>query len=184
MDLFVVAEVDEMPAADILVDLTTYNFYYQEQPGVFGAPPTTSINSIWLKTDGSAHSVQHVRQTLETGPLRLPLFYDREETEQALSHNPLNCTLIGILALGAFAPLLLVWIGCLMASLIEIRRRQLLFGVLRALGSTPTQLARVLGWEQALIFGTSVVMGTLFGLLLAYLALPSLVLTNVLPSCS
>ena len=42
----------------------------------------------------------------------------------------------------------------------------------------------MLGWEQALIFGTSVMLGTLFGLLAAFLALPSLVLTNVLPTLS
>ncbi len=172
-----------MPATNILVDYSTYNLIYQAQSTDASAVQAASapINSIWLKTDGRAQSWQHIRQTLETGPLHLSTFYDRQATVQALAHNPLNRNLVGILALGTFVPLLLTWIGCLIASLMEMRQRQLLFGVLRALGSTPTQLARVLGWEQALIFGTSIVLGTLFGLLAAFLALPSLVLTPVLP---
>jgi ABC-type lipoprotein release transport system permease subunit len=181
--IFVVAEVDEMPATNILVDYSTYNLIYQAQLADFSAVQSASapINTIWLKTDGRAQSWQYIRQTLEMGPLHLSTFYDRQATVQALTHNPLNRNLVGILALGTFAPLLLTWIGCLIASLVEMRQRQLLFGVLRALGSTPTELARVLGWEQALIFSTSIVLGLLFGLLAAFLALPSLVLTPVLP---
>ncbi len=182
--IFVVAEVDGMPANTILFDYSMYNLIYQEQSSGFGAGTTAPIDYIWIKTEGSAQSLQHVRQTLGAGPLHLFTFYDRQAMAQELVQNPLNRNLVGILALGMFAPLLLTWIGCLLASLVEMRQRQLLFGVLRALGSTPAQLARVLGWEQALIFGASVALGTLFGLLTAFLALPSLVLTNVLPHLS
>ena len=180
--VFIVAEVDGMPPANILFDYSMYNLIYQAQSSGSGAITTAPINYIWIKTDGSVQSLQHVRQALGAGPLHLFTFYDQQATAQELVHNPLNRNLVGILALGTFAPLLLTWIGCLMASLMEMRQRRLLFGVLRALGSTPAQLARMLAWEQALIFGASVLLGTLFGLLAAFLALPSLVLTNVLPT--
>src|SRR5947209_1104409 len=59
-------------------------------------------------------------------------------------------------------------------------KRTLLINGLGMLAGTPRQLAKVLSWEQALIFGMAVMLGTVFGLLTAVLALPSLVLTSVL----
>jgi ABC-type lipoprotein release transport system permease subunit len=181
LTIFVVAIVDGMPDGTIVVNYADYNLAYLLQGNSSDISQVVVIDYIWIKTDGSTQSLQSVRQTLKTGPLHLSAFYDQQATIQNLVHNPLNLNLVGILALGTFAPLLLTWIGCLMASLVEMRQRQLLLGILRALGSTPAQLARVLAWEQTLIFGMSIVLGTLFGLLTAFLALPSLVLTSVLP---
>lgn len=202
---FEVAEVETIPTVNdvsavtqgttgnsvvggILVDYQTYNLIYQNQhtsgpqTGMAVTGQDLPINYIWLKTDGSTRSLEHVRQVLTSGPLHLFAFYDRQITTQTLIRAPLSLDLAGILILGTLAPLVLTWIGCLMASWIDVRQRQLLFGVLRALGGTPRQLAKVLSWEQALIFGMAVILGTVFGLLTAVLALPSLVLTSVLPT--
>ena len=129
--VFVVAEVDGMPPANILFDYPMYNLIYQAQSSGSGVITTAPINYIWLKTDGSVQSLQHVRRALGEGPLHLFTFYDQQTTAQELARNPLHRNLVGILALGTFAPLLLTWIGCLMASLVEMRQRRLLFGILQ-----------------------------------------------------
>jgi len=54
--------------------------------------------------------------------------------------------------------------------------------VLRALGTTPHELASVLTWEQALIYTTSIVLGILFGAILSALIVPALVFSSITPS--
>ena len=180
-------------SAGMLVDYQSYAAVYsylrerriQEPSGGFGGdqrvPPPLTANYVWLSTDSDASTLAHVRQALGSSPLQLSFMYDRRATVQALNTDPLNLNLVGILILGALAPLVLTWIACLIASWTSARQRHTLFGILRALGSTPRQLTRVLFWEQAIVYGTAIVLGTLFGLLAALMALPSLVLTSIIP---
>jgi ABC-type lipoprotein release transport system permease subunit len=101
-----------------------------------------------------------------------------------LETDPLNLELMGNLVLGAIASLFLTWLGCLIASWMNARQRALSFGILRALGSTPQQLKKVLLWEQTFVYGTATLLGILLGLLMALLTLPSLILTSKLPQNS
>jgi hypothetical protein len=140
-----------------------------------------SVNYIWLKTNGSARALANVRQVAHAGPFPINQLSDRYAMLQELTNDPLNRNLVGILLLGALAPLVLAWIGCLLAYRVNVRQRRVLFGVLRALGGTPGLLARVLLWEQGLIYGTAIVLGVFFGLLSALMTLPSLVMTSILP---
>lgn len=146
--------------------------------------PTFPVNYVWLKTDGSARDLATIRQAVSAGPLQITALSDRYSVLQQLNNDPLNRNLNGILLLGGLAPLALAWIGCLLACWINVRQRQVLFGVLRALGSTPGQLARVLLWEQVLIYGVAIALGSLLGLLTALMLLPSLILTSTIPSAS
>ncbi|GCE13685.1 FtsX-like permease family protein [Tengunoibacter tsumagoiensis] len=144
--------------------------------------PQLAPNYAWINSRNDSQSLSSVRQALSSSTLRLSEIYDRRTTAETLQHDPLNRNLVGILALGALLPLLLTWIACLLSSWNTARQRRLQFGILRALGSTPTQLARVVGWEQTILYGTSLILGTLFGLLTSLLTLPSLVLTSSIPS--
>jgi ABC-type antimicrobial peptide transport system permease subunit len=99
-----------------------------------------------------------------------------------LSHEPLSLALFGILLLGAVTALLLALVGNLVASWLNARARQANFATLRALGATPRQIASTVGWEQVIVYTTAILLGFLFGWLLAMLALPSLVFTSILPN--
>ncbi|MBO0781362.1 MAG: ABC transporter permease, partial [Ktedonobacteraceae bacterium] len=176
----------------LLVDYQSYAAVYnyhlarqERNPGGFagrGQQPTPiRANYVWMSTQSDAQTLAGVRKALSSGPLQLAALYDRRATMQTLRTDPLSLNLVGMLILGAAVPLLLTWVGCLIASWATTRQRQTLFGVLRALGCPPRQLTRVLVWEQAIVYGSAVVLGVLFGLLTALMALPSLVLTSAVP---
>jgi hypothetical protein len=146
-----------------------------------GGPSVVTTNYVWLSTNSDSKTLAAVRRALNSGPLQLSTLYDRRATMQKLSSDPLSLNLVGILILGALVPLLLAWIGCLIASWFSARQRHTIYGVLRALGCAPQEMARVLVWEQAIVYGTAIVLGVLFGLLTSLMALPSLVLTSTIP---
>ena len=160
--------------------IVTQPFYHQQKVD----DPLYSINYVWLKTNGKASALATIRQSVSTGPLQITSLADRYAIIQQLTNDPLNRNLVGILLLGGLAPLTLAWIGCLLACWVNVRQRQVLFGVLRSLGGTPGQVARVLLWEQTLLYGGAIALGTLSGLLTARITLPSLILTSTIPGGS
>jgi ABC-type antimicrobial peptide transport system permease subunit len=101
---------------------------------------------------------------------------------EQLANDPLYRTLFGVLLLGAITALLLALAGNLVASWLNARARLASFAALRALGATPRQIAATLGWEQVIIYTTSMLLGLLFGWLLAILALHALIFTSIPPS--
>ncbi len=75
--------------------------------------------------------------------------------------------------------MLLALAGSLIASWLNARSRLASFAVLRALGAARQQIAAMLTWEQAIVYTTSLLLGLLFGAMLALLALPVMVFTSV-----
>ena len=84
-----------------------------------------------------------------------------------------------MLLLGSIAPILLALLGNWFASWLNIRGRITGFASLRALGILPSQILQILLCEQAIIYGVALVLGSLFGLLLASLTLPFLVFVDI-----
>ncbi len=136
-------------------------------------------NYIWLRTSESAAALAQVRQQVSQGELALNPLYDRRALLDSLSTDPLYRNFVGVLALGAVAPILLALLGNLLSSWWSARNRATSFVVLRALGATTAQLARILLYEQGIIYSTALVLGLLLGLLLSTLTLPELVFTSV-----
>ena len=179
-----IAEVQHIPTPDntstpgVLADYSTFNTVKGK------TPPGTNIlvvplNYIWLRTKDDAASLASVRNALFNGTLRLDPVYDRRAIIDELSNDPIYLALAGILGLGAALAILLALGGNLIASWLSARSRLTNFAVLRALGSTPRQVASVLTWEQAIIYTTAMVLGILFGILLSALVLPALIFTSV-----
>ncbi len=75
--------------------------------------------------------------------------------------------------------LLLMVGGNLTLSWIAVRKRLAGFTLLRALGSTPGQVAGILFWEQSLIYIAALLAGVLFGGTVSLLTLPALIFTNI-----
>lgn len=144
----------------------------------------TPLNYVWIRSYDDAASVSSVRNGLNGASLQT--LYDRRAIIASLSSEPLSLALSSVLALGASLAILLTMLGNLLSSWLSASSRLTSFAVLRALGSSPRQLARVLTLEQTIIYATAFSLGILCGTILARLVLPTLIFTSVttLPSAT
>ena len=133
------------------------------------------VNHIWLHTRGDAAALASVRAALSTLPLQLDGLSDRRALIDSLRNDPLSLSLVGLLAVGTTAALLLALAGSLLTSWLSVRRRLTNFTVLRTLGAAPQQIVSVLTWEQGIIYATTLVLGIVLGVLLTVTAVPTLV---------
>lgn len=169
----------DIASGGLLVDYTTFSKVYISDFLFLGA--TVPINYAWIRTKSDDQSLASVRQALGNLNgccLQLDPLSDRRATISQLQSDPIYLDLIGLLAIGAVTTLLLALIGNLIASWLSARGRLTSFVVLRALGAAPGQVARVLTWEQSIVYATGIILGTIFGILLSLLVLPSLVYTG------
>jgi len=158
----------------IIVDYRSYEVAYKQ-----ASKQQLPINYVWLRTSDNAAAVADVRKALTRNTPQVSPLLDRRAIVDGLSSDPLTLDLIGELALGASTALLLALLGNLLASWLSARNRVTNFAVLRALGTSPRQVASVLTWEQGITYVTALVLGVLFGTLLALTVIPSLVFTSV-----
>ena len=176
-----------IPNGGVLFDYETYNAIYMQQVQTLDkGNDTLPVNWLLLHTRDDAASLNSVRAALNTLELHLNDMSDRRVLIDALHTDPLTLTLEGILSIGTVATLLLALLGDLLASWSSARTRLTSFAVLRALGTSPRQVASVLTWEQGLIYGIGILLGTGFGVLLATTVVPTLIyyglnLQNTLP---
>jgi putative ABC transport system permease protein len=161
---------DYTPPGGILVDYQAlFNFYHTSTGNLL------SLNYAWLHTSDSPALLTKIRAALNKGPLAWSLLNDRRAMLADLQHDPLYLNLVGMLTLGALATVLLALVGNLIASWLNARSRLINFVVLRALGSAPGQIARVLIWEQGIIYATAIGLGIVFGAILVLSVVPALV---------
>jgi hypothetical protein len=162
--------------------LADYNTYAAASKIASGTDlnPTT----VWLRTGDDPASLASVRHALAGGSTALTVVNDRRAISDALLNDPLYLVLIGVLIIGALTALLLALVGNLTVSWLSARSRLANFAVMRALGSTPPQIAGVLTWEQSLVYATAIGLGIAFGILLSFLVLPAFVFTTVVTSGS
>ncbi len=175
------------PNGGVLFDYETYNTIYMRQVQTLGkGNDILPVNWLLLHTHADASSLTSVRTALNTLELHLTDMSDRRALIDTLHTDPFTLTLEGILSVGTVATLLLALLGDLLASWSSARTRLTNFAVLRALGTSPRQVASVLTWEQGLIYGIGILLGTGFGVLLATTVVPTLIyyglsLQNTLP---
>ncbi len=167
------ATADYTPPGGILVDYQTLASSLQQL-----AKTATKPNQVWLRTRGDAASLASVRAALSGGALALTSVEDRRAMIAQAQSDPLYINLIGILALGAGAAMVLALVGNLIASWLNANSRLTSFALLRALGSTTAQIAGVLLYEQSIIYSAAIVLGFLFGGLLAATVVPALVFSS------
>ncbi|MEO8972761.1 MAG: FtsX-like permease family protein [Ktedonobacteraceae bacterium] len=139
------------------------------------------FNYAWLRTSDTPAAVASVRRTLNGQGkccAQFSTIFDRRAMIIDLQSDPLYLDFIGILAIGAITTLLLALIGNLVASWLSTRSRLTNFVVLRALGATSQQVASILTWEQCITYATSIIVGTITGILFSQLVLPYLIYTG------
>ncbi len=165
----------------VLIDYQTYYSVFSESSAKFGAfgGTTPPFNHVWIRTSDDPAAVAQVRAALQTKRLRLDSLYDRRSLITELNNDPLYRNLTGFLTLGAITTLLLALLGDIVASWLSVRARQAQFVVFRALGAAPRQVVGILTWEQGIVHVTAIILGGLFGALLAITAVPALIFTNI-----
>ncbi|MEO8973265.1 MAG: FtsX-like permease family protein, partial [Ktedonobacteraceae bacterium] len=170
---------DFTAAGGMMVDYQTFAHVYIHDFSTVGV--AVPINYAWLKTRSDDASLQHLRHVL-TDPkgccLQLSTMFDRRAIAASLQSDPLYLDVIGLLGIGAIITIVLLLLGNLIASWLNVRSRLAQFAVLHALGATSRQVTSVLLWEQSISYITGIVLGLPFGLLLAVFLLPSLVYTG------
>ena len=180
--IMVIAIVNHMPAIDesveggVLVDYQTFATVQAHTAGT-----TIAVNHVWLRTSDAAPVISSVRARLASSSLLLVNVADRYALAGALLNDPLYFNVVAVLASGVTAALLLALFGNLLASWISARSRLTSFVVLRALGTSMRGIASVFLWEQGIIYSIALLLGILFGTLLAFTIVPVLVFTGVPP---
>ncbi len=166
--------------AGMLLDYRTYNAVYSQMAQPLGGKgKALALNYVWLRTTDNPAQLTHIRATLSKGNAFILLdVLDRRAIVDKLRADPLTITLLGVLGIGTAATLLLAVVGDLLASWLSARARLTSFAVLRALGTSPRQVASVLTWEQGLVYIFGVLLGLAFGLLLANTVSPTLITNN------
>lgn len=171
-----------IPTGGILLDYQTYNaVYIQAAQNIVGKGHAGILpNYIWLRTRDDANSVTRVRAILNRDNYFLNNLQDRRAIIDQQHADPLTITLIGMLDLGIVVTLLLAILGDILTSWLTVYTRLTNFVVLRALGTSPRQVASVLVWEQALIYSIGLLLGLAFGTLLASTIVPTLITHNTI----
>jgi hypothetical protein len=96
----------------------------------------------------------------------------------ALQTDPVALGILGALLLGVIAAAAFAAIGFAVSTSVAARERMTEFAVLRALGLAPRQLAAWLSLENAILVVVSLVLGTGLGLVIAWVVLPFVTLTQ------
>ncbi|HET8846224.1 MAG TPA: FtsX-like permease family protein, partial [Ktedonobacteraceae bacterium] len=161
----------------VLVDFATYR-------DIAMAVNSNGVSATvaWLRADNSSADVANARKTLFSGLYTFENGLDRQQLTSELADDPLYATIIGILAIGAAIALLLGLAGNLIVSWLNVRRRRVHFAVLRALGCGPGQIARVLIWEQAIVYSTALVLGIFLSILFSLNILPAFIFSPLVNS--
>ncbi len=165
---------DTLAAGGILVDYQSYAAAYYTLNTL--TLPTTTV---WLRTYDDPGSLASVQHALSTGNLSVATFISRRALISDLSTDPLYLAFIGILILAIATAVLLALMGNLVTSWVSVCNRLTNFAILRAIGSSPLQITRILLWEQSITYTVAIALGVLFGNFLAMAALPVLVFTNI-----
>ncbi|MDE6674133.1 MAG: ABC transporter permease, partial [Acetatifactor sp.] len=118
---------------------------------------------IWFK---AGDTTEGIYSWLEENPgVQLTKFEDLEEVKEETRSDTLFQGTNGILTMSFIVVLLLCGVGYLIYFILSIRSRELLFGVLRAMGMKKAEISHMLVLEQIFCGLYSILMGTGIGLM-------------------
>lgn len=124
---------------------------------------------VWMRLDGDS---QVVYDWVQESGTKVSYYTDLSKEEEAIIRDNLFQGTNGILTLSFIIILILCAVGYLIYWIMSIRSRELLFGVLRAMGMGKGQIIRMLVNEQIFCGISSILAGALIGCVGAYLYVP------------
>jgi FtsX-like permease family len=128
----------------------------------------------WLAVDDPSAVAARLREP----PYSVEGIVALQDRTRQLNDDPIALGVVGALAIGSMAALIVAAIGFVASAVVSTRERLGEFALLRAMGLSPSQLAAWLAIENAFLLAAGVVAGTGLGLLLAWLVLPFATLTS------
>ena len=173
-DMVVAGIVDGFPTLDpgepfAVVDLGGYALATYARSG-----EDLFTDEWWLAVDDPAA----VSAVVTEDPYSVEAIVSRSERTRQLTDDPVALGVIGALAIGSVAALIVAAIGFIVSAVVSTRERLGEFALLRAMGLSPAQLSAWLTFENAFLLAAGVLAGTGLGLLLSWLVLPFVTLTQ------
>jgi hypothetical protein len=170
----IVGVVEAFPTLDpaepfLLIDLGGYALATYARSG-----EDLFTDEWWL----TATDPERAADTLRGDPYSVEEIVVRDDRTRELTDDPVALGVIGALAIGAVAALILAVIGFVVSAVVSTRERLSEFALLRAMGLSPFQLSAWLTFENAFLLSAGMLAGTGLGLLLAWLVLPFVTLTQ------
>jgi putative ABC transport system permease protein len=157
----------------VVVNLSDFDARLESSAGGVGVA-NDGPNEFWLRTSGDANQEQALLRAVPTPPENsITVLTLRHELEQDTG-NPLGAGMRGLLLVGAITAALLAILGTLAQAAVATKQRARQFAVLRTLGMSGRQLARLLLGEQSAILGFGILGGVALGLVMLTATLPFL----------
>lgn len=175
-DARIVGAVGTFPATDpgralAIVDLASLDLFR-----FHAAHATRQPTEWWIRADDAAAAIAVDPTSAE--PFGRATVISRIERTASLSADPLALGIIGALALGFVVAGLFAVIGLAASAAVSARQRRGEFALLRALGLSGGQLSGWLWLENASLVVVSLVAGTGLGLLIGWVVLPYITVTQ------
>ncbi len=175
--LEIVGLVSAFPTVDpesgpmILIDLPTFAALQYQTTGRID-----SADEWWIAIDND--DAEAISGTLGDAPYSSWKIDDRFSRAELLRTDPVALGIIGALSLGFVSAALFAVIGFVVSAAVSAHERLTEFSLLRALGLSPRQLSGWLSLENGLLVLISLIGGTALGLLMAWMVLPFVTLTQ------
>lgn len=175
-DARIVGAVSSFPATEpgralAVVDLASLDLLRFQ-----AAHATRQPTEWWIRSDDAAAAAAVTPET--AGPFAGATVLTRIGRTASLSADPLALGIIGALALGFVVAGLFAVIGLAASAAVSARQRRGEFALLRALGLSGGQLSGWLWLENASLVVVSLVAGTGLGLLIGWVVLPYITVTQ------
>jgi hypothetical protein len=141
-----------------------------------GSGAVDPVTEWWFATEDGARG--EVAARLAAPPIASRSVVTAGERELALATDPVALGISGALAIGFVAAALFAVLGFILSAAVSARERLTEFALLRAIGLSSVQLSSWLSLENAVLAAVSLVAGTVLGLLMAWLVLPFVTVTQ------
>ena len=168
--------VDTFPTTDptkplMLVDGATLDLLRLQATG-----ETRDADEWWLSVEPGMAAP--VIAALHSQPFDSSEVVGAEDRARSLSTDPVALGIIGALLLGFVATGVFALVALIVSAAVSARQRRTEFALLRALGLSSSQLSRWLWLENGSLVLASLVGGTCVGLVISWLALPFVTVTQ------
>jgi ABC-type lipoprotein release transport system permease subunit len=166
---------NDTTAGFVVVDESDY-FAALNNPNVRGGEyvALNGPSEFWLHTNGNAADTAARVRLLRNPADFVQDVIDRRALAAQLLANPLTAGMAGLLFAGAAIAALLAILGSLIQSAVAARQRLTQFAILRTLGTSGSQLIRLLVNQQLIVYLFGLVGGLALGVILATATLPFL----------
>ena len=173
----IVSTVEDFPTVDptggeaVIIDLPTF-----QMAGYESGKPIPVADEYWISAGGG--ETGDLSTLLSGSPYDSLRVIDENEAAELRKTDPIALGAMGSLSMGFVAAAVFASVGFAVSATVSARERLTEFALLRALGLSNPQLGAWLAIEQAALVALSLGLGTAIGLLLSWLALPLISVTQ------